>query len=115
MANYGQSHKREVTTSTYAKETSYVKYWKVRWPQKNINDELYKKTWQKPWSYTIRTRIIGWLGHLPRLPKGAPAKQALEIYLNYPAKHPSGPEKCHGLILSKKTSKHMLALHLINV
>jgi len=42
-----------------------------------------------------------------RLPEGAPAKQALEIDLNYPAKHPEGLGKYHGLILSKETSKHM--------
>lgn len=50
-------------------------------------DELYKKTQQKPWSHTIKTRKRKWLGYLLRLPEGAPAKKVLEIYLNYPSKH----------------------------
>jgi len=53
--------------------------------------------------------------HLLRLLEGTPAKQALEIYLNYPAKHPRGVRRSHRLMLSKKTSKHMLMWHLIIV
>mgnify|MGYP001796077018 CR=1 FL=1 len=80
---------------------------KIRWPQKISNKELYKRTRQTPWSRTIRIRRIRWLGHLLRLPTDAPARQALEIYLNHPAKHPRGARKVSWVdTISKDLAKY---------
>ncbi|KAF6019256.1 hypothetical protein EB796_022425 [Bugula neritina] len=43
--------------------------------------------------------------HLLKLPEGAPAKQALEIYLNYLAKHPRGARKISWVDIVKKDLK----------
>jgi len=43
--------------------------------------------------------------HLLRLPEDAPANQALEIYLKYPAKHPRGARKISWVDTVKKDLK----------
>ena len=65
----------------------------IRWPEKISNEDLYKRTIQKPWSHTIRIRRVRWLGHLLRLPEEAPARKALDIYFHYLVKHPRGAKK----------------------
>jgi hypothetical protein len=78
---------------------------KIRWPQKIRNEDLYARTKQKPWSDTIRTRRIRWPGHLLRLPEDAPARQALDVYLHHPAKHPRGAKKTSWRDMVKKDLK----------
>ena len=77
----------------------------IRYPQKISNENLYARTGQTPWSHTIRTRRIRWLGHLLRLPVDSPARKALDTFLNYKSKHPPGARKTTWVDTVKKDLK----------
>ena len=56
------------------------------------NQELYKRTKCKTWSTQMKRRRLNWFGHLLRLPKETPARQALTEY-NRQTKRPVGRPK----------------------
>ena len=49
----------------------------IRWPKKISSQKLYEMTKVEPWSRTIRTRCLNWVGHLMRLPPETPARISL--------------------------------------
>ena len=61
----------------------------IRWPKKISSEDLYSRTKAEPRSKIIKWRRLNWLGHLVRLPKETPARQALEEALQ-PAKKKKG-------------------------
>ena len=56
------------------------------------NTNLYKNTNSKPWSKTIKSRRLNWVGHLYGLPDNTPARQALAEF-HRKTKHPVGRPK----------------------
>ena len=55
----------------------------------------------EPWSKTIKRRRLNWVGHLYRLPKETPARQALAEYQRK-TKHPVGRPKPTWVALTQK-------------
>ena len=52
----------------------------IYWPDKISNEEIYRRTEVKRWSWVVKKKRLMWLGHLLRLDKETPARQALVEY-----------------------------------
>jgi hypothetical protein len=64
----------------------------IKWPKTLKDNEVYAITKETPWSKRIARRRLNWYGHLNRLPKETPARQALEE-IRRPALRPKGGQK----------------------
>ena len=51
----------------------------VKWPRKMSNENVYKLSKIKPWSYKVKKQRLNWFGHLIRLDEEVPAKKALNF------------------------------------
>ena len=65
---------------------------KIFWPDKVSNMELYVRAGMTEWSREVKKRRLKWLGHLLRLPEETPARQALHQSM-LPVKRPRGKPK----------------------
>ena len=57
----------------------------IKWPKVVTNEEIYRRTKVKKWSYVIKKRRLSWLVHLLRLSIDTPARKALNESIK---KHP---------------------------
>ena len=64
----------------------------IHWQDFVTNIALYNMTGQTKWTTDIRQNRLRWTGHLLRLPRDTPARQALEEWRK-PVRHPRGPHK----------------------
>ena len=88
------------------------KIFKIAWPKKISNKDLYSKTKTVEWSKKIRKRRLLWIGYLFRLPEDVPTKQALAEDIRK-VKRPRGKPKTTWLGAVQK-KLHELNLTLEN-
>lgn len=74
---------------------------KIFWPDKVSNMELYVRAGMTEWSREVKKRRLKWLGHLLRLPEETPARQALHQAM-LPVKRPRGKPKTTWVSLIRK-------------
>ena len=79
----------------------------IYWKDKVSNEELYNRAEVKEWSSEIKKRRLKWLGHLLRLPKEIPTKQAVHQVI--PIKRPRGKPNATWVNLIRK---EMAALNI---
>ena len=78
----------------------------IKWFDKISNDELYRMHKMVPWSEKVRERRLRWYGHLLRLDKNVPARQALSE-AEKKVRKPTGGQKLTWL---KQIEKDLLDL-----
>jgi hypothetical protein len=52
---------------------------RIRWPETITNEELWKRTGQKPLDRQIKKRKWSWIGHIFRKPSGITEKRCLGL------------------------------------
>ena len=62
-----------------------------RWPKIITNKDLYERTLATPWSLSIATRRLNWLGHLMRLDSETPVRKSLSEVLGKTKRPPGKP------------------------
>ena len=97
--------------STPFNEECYGKQSMYEWPKKISSEDLYSRPKAEPWSRIIKRRRLNWLGHLMRLPKETPARQALEEAL-HPTKKKEGRPQMAWLIVIEKDVEPVVTLEL---
>ena len=65
---------------------------KIHWPYKITNEELYRRTLERPWSKDIKQNRLRLTGHILRLPEETPISRAL-TEAQKPTKPPRGRQK----------------------
>ena len=74
----------------------------IRYPKIMKNTEVYEKTKQQPWSVTIKTRRMRWMGHACRLDKNTPTGKSLRYATNHYIKNQGRPKETWMNIINKQ-------------
>lgn len=78
---------------------------KIRYPRKISNEELYDKTKESSWAEKVKKRRLKFFGHMARLPEKAPAKKAIDEFLNTKTKKVRGGQKLTWVALVNRDLK----------
>ena len=97
--NYGPSTRNTLDVFQRRLDSKLLK---IKWPYIISNIALYNRVEEKPWTETIRTKRLIWLGHIQRLPEETPARITYKERLR-PVKRPRGANALTGSTLSTRT------------